>query len=60
MFDAEQFNKLFGERNNEEILTEGAKELYNVYNAFVKSGFSEDQAMQIILSMIFKMGGGNQ
>ncbi len=60
MFDAEQFNKLFGEKNNEEIFTEGAKELYNVYAAFVNAGFSEDQAMQIILSMIFKMGGGNQ
>ncbi|MBP5596386.1 MAG: hypothetical protein J6Y02_13445 [Pseudobutyrivibrio sp.] len=57
MFDAEQFNKLFGERNNEEILTEGAKELYNVYESFIKAGFSEDQAMQIILSMILKMGG---
>ena len=57
MFDAEQFNKLFGERNNEEILTEGAKELYNVYKSFIKAGFSEDQAMQIILSMILKMGG---
>ena len=59
MFDSEQFNKLFGEKANDEILKEGARELYNVYEAFVKAGFSEDQAMQIILSMIFKMGGGN-
>ena len=57
MFDAEQFNKLFGEKSNEELLAEGTKELYNIYAAFVKAGFSEDQAMMIILALLPKAGG---
>jgi len=57
MFDADQFNKLFSEGNSDDIpnINEAAGELYKVYNAFVQAGFSEAQAMQIILGMLFKI-----
>lgn len=56
MFDANKFDKLFGEQPNsqlnDEVMKEAAESTFKIFKTFVNAGFTEDQALTIILDLI--------
>lgn len=53
------FDKLFGSINKDsdasidfEAIDEGSKNLFRLYSSFVDAGFTPDQAMSIILTVL--------